>query len=104
MHETPQETAGPAVPLESGVMPGPEPSSRHYDFSDVSPQVVVRLMGLIDEAEGLFGDPDKALAALKIMIDDRQAQRESRKASDDPIPTEVLRRETRPFVGFDREQ
>jgi hypothetical protein len=104
MHETPQETAGPVAPLDSGAVPGPEALPRHHDFSDVSPQVVVKLMGLIDEAERLLGDPARAWAALKIMIDDRKAQRESRKGADEPIPPEVLRREPRPFLGFDREK
>jgi hypothetical protein len=70
----------------------------------VPPEVVVKLMGLIDEAEGLFGDPVKAWAALRIMIDDRKARHESRRSSGEPIRDEVLHREPRPFVGFDREK
>jgi hypothetical protein len=38
------------------------------------------------------------------MIDDRKVRHESRGSSDEPIPAEVLRREPRPFLGFDREE
>jgi hypothetical protein len=60
-------------------------------------------MGLIDEAERLVGDPVEAWAALRVMIDDRKARRESRGTADDVGPTEPVRREPRPFTGFDRE-
>jgi hypothetical protein len=104
MHDNPQETAGSVSPFESGAWPGPGAAPRPDDFSNVPAEVVVRLMGLIDEAEGLFGDPVKAWAAIKIMIDDRKARHESRRSSEEPIPAEVLRREPRPFLGFDREK
>lgn len=104
MHDNPQEITGSVAPFESGAWPSPGPSTRPDDFSHVPPEVVVKLMGLIDEAEGLFGDPVRAWAALRIMIDDRKARHESRKSDEEPIPAEVLRREPRPFLGFDREQ
>jgi len=109
MHDTPRGTAEPVVPLESGAMPGTEASPGLDDRSRVPAEVAVKVMALIDEVEHLFGDPAKAWAALKAEIEYRKALRESRKSGDmagpnnEPGPAEPVRREPRPFVGFDRE-
>jgi hypothetical protein len=103
MHDTEQASPRPVAPFASEAMPNLEPSHDLTDRTPVPPEVIVKLMGLIDEAERLVGDPDEAWAALRVMIDDRKARRESRRTADDVGPTEPVRREPRPFTGFDRE-
>jgi hypothetical protein len=103
MHDTEQGSTRPVAPFGSGAVPNLEPSHHPTDRTPVAPEVVVKLMGLIGEAERLIGDPVEAWAALRIMIDDRKAQRESRRTADDIGPTEPVRREPRPFTDFDRE-
>jgi hypothetical protein len=103
VHDTPHETADSVTPFESGAMPSPEPPPHPRDFSRVPPEVAVKLIRLIEEAERLFGDPVRAWAAIKIIIDDRKAFIEGRGSAVAPIPDKVVRREPRPFIGFDRE-
>jgi hypothetical protein len=103
MHDTEQGSPKPIAPFGSEAMPNPEPSHDLTDRTPVPPKVVVKLMGLIDEAERLVGDPVEAWAALRVMVDDRKARRESRGTADDVGPSEPVRREERPFTGFDRE-
>jgi hypothetical protein len=81
----------------------------------VSPEVVVKLIGMLDEFERLFSNPPEAWAALKAEIEARKARWEIRKLTDRPEPAEggpgvsepspsgPTPRGRRPFVGFDRE-
>src|SRR5262245_14543747 len=115
MHNTRQGAAESIGPLESGVMPAPGPSHAHNDPKAVSPEVVVKLISMLDEFERLFSNPPEAWAALKAEIEARKARWESRKLTDRPEPAEgdpgvsepspsaPTPRGRRPFVGFDRE-
>lgn len=116
MHETQHGATEPVGPFEVRAMPGPGPSHGPGDLSRVSPEIAVKLIGLLDEFERLFGDAPRAWAALEAEIASRKARWESRRAADQPgsaddespgisrpSPSGRIRREPRPFVGFDRE-
>ena len=115
MHDTQQGTTGSIGPFETGATPGPEASHGFDDPSRVSPEVVVNLIGLLDEFERLCGDPPSAWAAIGAEIESRKARWESRRSGDRPglaegssgtsgsSPPGQSHREPRPFLGFDRE-
>lgn len=108
MHDTPHETAESTVPSPPGPLPVTEPSPGPGDPSRVSPEIVVKLIGLIDEFERLFRDEPSAWAAIEAEIEERKARREARRAAGrpeyTPAPPGASRREPRPYVGFDRER
>ncbi len=123
MHDTEQVSTGPVALSESDVMPSPGQPQGIDAEASIPPDAIVRMMGLINEVEHLFGDPARAWAALKTEIEYRKALRESRRpggasgpadgepghveqGSGGPVPSppEPNRSARRPFVGFDREQ
>ena len=60
MHNTQQEAPGPVSPIEPETMRSLDPSQALDDRASAPPEVVVKLIGVLDEFERLFGDPARA--------------------------------------------
>ena len=114
MHETQHESSGSVVPFSPNETTGVATGDR----SPSPAEAAVRFIGKFDEIERLFDDPTAAWSALELEIANRRASRErwmSRvpptwrllaggNPEESPAPgTAPIRRERRPFVGFDRE-
>lgn len=122
MHDTERSSPRPIGLPASEVVSGAGQSEGFDPGTRVPPEALVRLIGLIDELERLFGEPPRAWAALEAEIDERRARWESRRPAFVPEPAFVLghavqgpggtgssapepiRNDRRLFLGFNREK
>lgn len=111
MHDTPHEPEEPIVPSPPPATPGHELVTKFDGNTFVSPQVVIKLLSLIDDFETAFRDPPTAWAAIEAELGARkarhtafQARREARRAAGWFVDPAASRGEPRPFLGFDREE